>query len=67
VTAGGTAVVAARGSNNGGTTGVGRGATGGSKPRGISGAGQRGTRVEVPAEVRGPNGENRGTRLTKKI
>jgi L-aminopeptidase/D-esterase-like protein len=52
VTASGATVVAARGRNLGGTTGAGRGATVGSKPGGISGAGQRGVRVEVPAVVR---------------
>jgi hypothetical protein len=36
--AGGAAVVAARGRNPGGTAGAGRGATGVSKPRGISDA-----------------------------
>jgi hypothetical protein len=45
-------VVAARVRNLGGTVGAGRGATGGSKPGGISGAGQLGARVEVPAVVR---------------
>jgi hypothetical protein len=48
----GAAVVAARGRNPRGTTGVGRGATGGSKPEGISGAGRQGAEVEVPAVVR---------------
>jgi hypothetical protein len=52
VPAGGAAVVAARGRNPGGTVGAGRGATGGSKPEGISGAGWRGARVEVLAVVR---------------
>jgi hypothetical protein len=52
VTAGGAAVVAARGRNSGGTAGVGRGATGGSKPGGISSAGRRGAGVEVPTVVR---------------
>jgi hypothetical protein len=52
VPAGGAAVVAARGRNPRGTARAGRGATVGSKPGGISGAGQRGARVEVPAVVR---------------
>jgi hypothetical protein len=52
VTAGDATVVAARGRNPGGTVEAGRGATRGSKPEGISGAGQRGARVEVPAVVR---------------
>jgi hypothetical protein len=52
VTAGGTVVVDARGRNPGGTVGACRGATGGSKPGGISDTGQRGARVEVPAVVR---------------
>jgi hypothetical protein len=52
VTAGGAAVVVARGRNPGGTAGAGRGATGGSKPVGISGAGWRGDGVEVPVVVR---------------
>jgi hypothetical protein len=50
--AGGAAVVAARGRNLGGTTGAGSGATGGSKPRVISGAGRWGAEIEVPAVVR---------------
>jgi hypothetical protein len=50
--AGGAVVVAAWGKNPGGTAGVGMGATGGSKPRGISGAGRRGAEVEVPVVVR---------------
>jgi hypothetical protein len=53
VTAGGTAVVAARGRNPGGRAGAGRGATRGSKHGGISGADRRGAGVEVPAVVRG--------------
>jgi hypothetical protein len=48
----GATVVAARGWNPGGTVGAGRGATGGPKPRGISGAGRRGAGVEVPTVVR---------------
>jgi hypothetical protein len=50
VMVGGVAVVAARGRNRGGTTGVGRGSTG-SKPGGISVAGRRGVGVEVPTVV----------------
>jgi hypothetical protein len=50
--AGDSVVVATQGRDPGGTAGVGRGATGGSKPRGISGAGRRGARVEVLAVVR---------------
>jgi hypothetical protein len=50
--AGGTTMVAAWGRNPGGTAEAGRLATGGSKPRGISGAGQRGVGVEVTAVVR---------------
>jgi hypothetical protein len=45
-------VVAAWGRNLGGTVEAGRGATGGSKPGGISGAGRRGAGVEVHAVVR---------------
>jgi hypothetical protein len=52
VTPGGAAVVAFRGRNPRGTPGVGRGATGGSKCGGISGAGGRGARVEISAVVR---------------
>jgi hypothetical protein len=48
----GAAVVAARGRNPGGTVGTDRGAIGGSKPRGNTGAGRRVARVEVPAVVR---------------
>jgi L-aminopeptidase/D-esterase-like protein len=51
-TAGGAAMVAARGRNPRGTIGAGRGATGGSKPGGISAASRRGAEVEVPAVVR---------------
>jgi hypothetical protein len=53
VTAGGTAVVAARGRNPGGRAGAGREATRGSKHGGISDADRRGAGVEVPAVVRG--------------
>jgi hypothetical protein len=53
VTAGGAAVVAARGRNPGGKAGVARGAIGGSKPEGISDASRRGAGVEVPTVVRG--------------
>jgi hypothetical protein len=42
MTTGGATVVAARGKNPGGTVGAGRGATGGSKPGGISDDGRRG-------------------------
>jgi hypothetical protein len=52
VTPGGAALVAARGRNPGGTDGAGRGATGASKLGGISGAGQQGAGVDVPAVVR---------------
>jgi hypothetical protein len=45
-------VIVARGRNPGGTVGSGRGATGGSKPGGIFGAGLRDDGVEVPAVVR---------------
>jgi L-aminopeptidase/D-esterase-like protein len=45
-------VVAARGRNPIGTVGAGRGATGDSKPRGISSAGRRGAGVKVPTVVR---------------
>jgi hypothetical protein len=48
----GAVVVATWGRNSRGIAGVGWGATGGSKPGGISGAGRRGARVEVPAVVR---------------
>jgi hypothetical protein len=48
----GATVVAARGRNPRGTVGASRGATGGSKPGRISGAGRRGAGVEVPAVVR---------------
>jgi L-aminopeptidase/D-esterase-like protein len=48
----GAAMVAARGRNPEGTVGMGRGATGGSKPGGISDAGRRGAGVEVAAVVR---------------
>jgi hypothetical protein len=50
--AGGAAVVVAHNRNLGGTVGAGRGATGGSKPRGISGARRWGAEVEVPVVVR---------------
>jgi hypothetical protein len=50
--AGGTAVVAARGRNPRESIGAGTGATGGSKPRGISGAGRWGAGVELPTVVR---------------
>jgi hypothetical protein len=52
MTAGGAAVVAARGRNPGGTAEAGRGATGGSKPGGISGAGWWCAGVDVPIVVR---------------
>jgi hypothetical protein len=48
----GATVVAAPGRNPGGTVRAGRGATGGLKPEGISGAGRRGAGVELPAVVR---------------
>jgi hypothetical protein len=65
---GGTAVVAARGRKPGGTVGAGRLATGGLKARRDLrcwpvGCRRRGT---CSGEV-GPNGENYGTRFTKKI
>jgi hypothetical protein len=47
----GAAVVAALGRNPSGTARADRGATGGSKPRGISGAVRQGTGVEVPTVV----------------
>jgi hypothetical protein len=50
--AGGVAVVAVRSRNPGGTVMAGKGATGGSKPGGISGAGRWGAGVEVPVVVR---------------
>jgi hypothetical protein len=54
----GVAVVATQSRNLGGTAGAGRGATGGSKTRGIFGAGRRGAGVEVPAMIRwGPKVE----------
>jgi hypothetical protein len=69
---GGAAVVAARGKKPGGTAGVGKLATGGSKPRWISSAGQRGAGGEVLAVVRwvpmveivGPNSQ-RKSRLVR--
>jgi hypothetical protein len=66
--AGGASVVAAQGRYHRGTTGAGRGATGGSKPGGISGAGHAGcqSRGTYSGEV-GPNGGNHGVGLTKKI
>jgi hypothetical protein len=46
---------------------VGRGATGGSKPEGISGAGRQGVRVEVPTVVRWVLMMETVGALTKKI
>jgi hypothetical protein len=47
----GVAGMTARGRNPRGAVGAGRGATGGSKPGGISGAVQQGAGAEVPAVV----------------